>query len=159
MSSGTRAAKIGHMNSVQMDQAQSLAAMDGSSLSLPMGLLGFEKTKRFHLQTVSEDSPLLWLEVAESISKGFYALCPDGWVDQYQPKFCQQDLDFLGLKDPSEAVILSLATVKPDGEITLHLRAPILINPITQVGKQVVPNNVEEIPACVPIAAPAVLAA
>ena len=147
------------MNSVQTDQAQSLAAMDGSSLSLPMGLLGFEKTKRFNLQTISDASPLFWLEVAESINKGFYALCPEGWVDNYQPKFCHQDLDFLGLKDPSEAVILNLATVAPSGEIILHLRAPILINPKTKVGKQVVPNNVEDIPACRPIDAPAAIAA
>ena len=147
------------MNSVRMDQAQSLVAMDGSNLSLPMGLLGFEKTKRFLLQTVSEDSPLFWLEVTESINKGFYALCPEGWVADYQPKLSHQDLDFLGLKDYSEAVLLTLASVAPDGEITLHLRAPILINPVTKVGKQVVPNNVEEIPACRRIEALAALAA
>ena len=125
--------------------------MDGASISLPMGLLGFEKTKRFILQTICAADPLLWLDVADSPGKGFYALSPTGFIDSPVPELCSQDLEFLGLTDLTGALVLNLATVASGGAVTLHPRAPIVVNPRTRVGKQVVPNNIDLIPVSQPL--------
>lgn len=135
------------MKNVQLDTAQRAHRLDGSSISLPMGLLGFERIKRFILHTLSAEDPLIWFEVADSPGKGFYTLDSSSLPQPPVPELCQPDLEFLGLDDPADAVLLLLATVASDGAVTLHGRAPIVINPKTRVGKQVVPNNYDQLPA------------
>ena len=139
------------MKTAQLEPSLLAHDLDGASISLPMGLLGFEKTKRFILQTVLADDPLLWFEVADSPGKGFYVLSLTGCGDTPVPELCSQDLEFLGLTDLAEALVLNLATVTPGRMVTRHARAPIVVNPRTRVGKQVVPNNIDFIPADQPL--------
>lgn len=139
------------MKTVRLEPSSLVYNLDRASIALPMGLLGFEKTKRFILHTLCAEDPLLWLEVAESPGKGFYVLSPMGFSDSPVPELGSQDLEFLGLADLSEALVLNLATVAPGGSVTLHPRAPIVVNPRTRVGKQVVPNNIDRIAASQPL--------
>lgn len=139
------------MKTAELELSPLAHAMDGASISLPMGLLGFEKTKRFILHTMSAEDSLLWFEVADSPGKGFYVLSPTRFSDSPVPELCSQDMEFLGLTELTGALVLHLATVAPGGAVTLHSRAPIVVNPKTRVGKQVVPNNIDLIPVSQPL--------
>lgn len=139
------------MKTAHLETSPLAHTMDGASISLPMGLLGFEKTKRFILQQVSAEDALLWFEVADSPGKGFYVLNPTGLSESPVPELCSQDLEFLGLSDLAGALVLNLAIVAPSGAVTLYPRAPIVVNPKTRVGKQVVPNNIDRMPLSQPL--------
>jgi flagellar assembly factor FliW len=148
---GISTALLQRMKTAQLEPSRLAHDMDGASIALPMGLLGFEKTKRFILHTMSAEDPLLWFEVADSPGKGFYVLSPTGCSDHLVPELCSQDREFLGLTELTGALVLHLATVGPGGVVTLHPRAPIVVNPLTRIGKQVVPNNIDQIPASQPL--------
>ena len=139
------------MSTSRLEPSAVARALDGASIALPMGMLGFERNKRFILHTLFPEDPLIWFEMADSPGRGFYVLSAVGFSDTPVPELGSQDLEFLGLAELSEALVLSLATVSPGGAVTLHPRAPIVINPRTRVGKQVVPNNIDLIPAIQPL--------
>jgi flagellar assembly factor FliW len=62
----------------------------------------------------------------------------------YQPDLAAADVEFLGLKDPREALLLCIVTLRGNGSPTVNLKGPIVINAGTRIGKQVVPNNASE---------------
>jgi flagellar assembly factor FliW len=47
-------------------------------------------------------------------------------------------VEFLGLKDPSEALLLCIVTLRGNGCPTVNLKGPIVVNARTRIGKQVV---------------------
>jgi flagellar assembly factor FliW len=110
-------------------------------LTLPMGLLGFEQHKRYALLASPEEAPFLWLQMAGDPNLSFLVVSPSAVVDSYQPDLCDEDVAFLGLEQAQDALIFSIVTVHPDGQATVNLKGPIVVNRRTLVGKQVIPRN------------------
>lgn len=110
-------------------------------LTLPMGLLGFERVKHYNLLGSAEEAPFLWLRMAEDPSLAFLVISPSVVLETYQPNISDEDAAFLGLADPQDALIFNIVTVHPDGRATVNLKGPIVVNRRTLTGKQVVPLN------------------
>jgi len=106
-----------------------------------MGLLGFEKIKQYTLLASQEEAPFLWLQMAEDPSLAFLVISPSFVLESYQPDISEEEVVFLGLNDPQEALILNIVTVHKNGTATVNLKGPIIINRRTLIGKQVVPLN------------------
>jgi flagellar assembly factor FliW len=117
---------------------------DRTLLRFPDGLLGFEKLKKFCLVGRPQEEPFLWLEVQDESGVAFLVVPPDRVTTGYQPDLATADVEFLGLKDPREALLLCIVTLRGNGHPTVNLKGPIVINAGTRVGKQVVPNNASE---------------
>jgi flagellar assembly factor FliW len=107
---------------------------------LPYGLLGFERIKNYRLIGRKEEEPFLWLQMLENAQYAFLLLPARLVVPDYAPDLDQDDLDFLDLTYGSEALVLNILTLG-DREGAINLKAPIIINTRTWIGKQVIPAD------------------
>ncbi|MGD0058524.1 MAG: flagellar assembly protein FliW [Verrucomicrobiia bacterium] len=117
---------------------------DKTILRFPVGLLGFENLKKFSLVGRPQEEPFLWLEVQDESGIAFLVVPPDRVTVGYQPNLTAADVEFLDLKDPREALLFCIVTLRGNGRPTVNLKGPIVINARTRIGKQVVPNNASE---------------
>lgn len=113
-------------------------------VQLPLGLLGFEQYKQFRLIRDPAEAPFEWLLSADDPKLGFLVVSPFVAVPSYHPNIDPQDVEFLQLRDPADALVLSTVTLQAGGVATLNLKGPIVFNRHTFVGKQVVPRNAAE---------------
>ena len=112
------------------------------TLKFPNGIMGFDQAKEFNLHAAAPGSPYLWLELASRPGHGFVVVAPASCAPGYAPDISQPDVEFLGLQSADDAFVLNIVTLRPNGEATANLRAPLVLNRHTLVGKQCVPANV-----------------
>ena len=116
------------------------AAGDPKNLvSFPDGLPGFEACRRFILLSSPETAPLYCLHAIEGPNASFLAIDPTVALETYRCELSAADRHRLGVAEDGRLVWLALVMVEADGSVTANLRAPVVINPDTMVGFQVMP--------------------
>lgn len=115
-----------------------------NAVRMPLGILGFEQIKEFVLISNPGEEPFAWFQVPDNASLAFVVMDPFIAVPEYQPDIPQPDVDFLGLKDAGEALLLAIVTIHGNNRATVNLKGPIVINRRTHVGKQVIIANATE---------------
>jgi flagellar assembly factor FliW len=115
-----------------------------SQVRLPMGLLGFEHLTEYLLVSNPGEDPFLWLEAKANGPLAFVVVNPFLVAPDYQPDLPQADVDFLGIQDPEDAILLNVVTLHAGGRATVNLKGPIVVNRQTLTGKQVVLANASE---------------
>jgi flagellar assembly factor FliW len=125
-------------NCVENEAAVAVAFSD---VRLPMGLLGFERMKDYLLIANPEEEPFGRLQVKGDTSLAFVVINPFLIVPDYHPDIPQADVKFLGLNGTEDALLLNIVTVHKQGQATMNLKGPIVINRNSGVGKQVVIAN------------------
>jgi len=110
-------------------------------IQIPGGLLGFEDVKEYVLRRNRQETPFMWLHMAEAPKCSFLVVEPSQVTDTYQPEIGDAEVEELGLTRPEDAWMLNIVTLHRDGHATVNLKGPILINRRTLVAKQVVPLN------------------
>lgn len=131
------------MKTVELDEPQSRPVNKEDMISMPLGLLGFEQIKKYVLLATPEEEPFLWLQMLDNQNQGFVVIAPSAVAPHYAPNIADADIEFLDIKSPADALILNIATVR-NGQATVNLKGPIVINRTTLVGKQCIPTNVGE---------------
>lgn len=115
-------------------------------ITFPEGLPGFEEKRRFVFiahPSASQDktSPFMWLQSLEDESLAFLTAEPRHFFPEYAPRVSGMDLDALEIgREPLGPRLYALLTV-PVGDptgITANLLAPIAINPVAHVARQVI---------------------
>ncbi|MDB6038051.1 MAG: flagellar assembly protein FliW [Verrucomicrobiales bacterium] len=114
------------------------------ALHLPLGLLGFERIKRYLLIPAPEAAPFYWLQMAGEPSLAFLVVPPEGLIPNYFPEISSDDVAFLKLNDSAEAGILNIVILNPGGRATVNLKGPIVFNRKTLKGKQVILSNAND---------------
>lgn len=109
-------------------------------IHMPSGLLGFEHIKRFILLTNEEEAPFSWFQVLDDPSLAFLVLPPFEAIPEYTPEVSDDDAAYLGLKNPADALIYNIVTLRQN-VATINLKGPIVINRFSLRGKQVVLQN------------------
>lgn len=112
-------------------------------IHMPAGLLGFENVKRFVLLTNPEEAPFSWLQAVADPALAFLVVPPAEAVPDYQPEISEEDVKYLGLKRPEDALIYNIVTLR-QGRATINLKGPIVINKFNLRGKQVVLQNASQ---------------
>ena len=110
-------------------------------IQLPFGLLGFERVKNYALIANPQEEPFMWLQMMENGRKAFLVVSPFLVMPDYQPDIPNDDVEFLGLAEPTDALVYNICTLRGPGQATINLKGPIVINRHTLIGKQVIPNN------------------
>jgi flagellar assembly factor FliW len=110
-------------------------------IQLPFGLLGFERVKNYALLANPQEEPFMWLQMLDNGRKSFLVVSPFLVMPEYQPDIPGDDVEFLGLADPSDALVYNICTLRGPGKATINLKGPIVINRHTMIGKQIIPNN------------------
>jgi flagellar assembly factor FliW len=129
------------MKTVEIDEPQRLPVKKENVISIPLGLLGFEQVKTYVLLATPEEEPFLWLQMLDNPNQGFVVVSPAGVAPNYAPDIAPADVESLGLKSAADALVLNIVTIR-NGEATVNLKGPLVINRQTLVGKQCIPTNV-----------------
>lgn len=130
------------MTKVENTGPQKLPVKPENIITLPLGLLGFEPVKKFVLLTLPGEEPFLWLQMLDNRNQGFVVVPPATVAPTYAPDIVQQDIEFLGIQSAADAIVLNIVTIRSNGETTINLKGPLVINRNTLVGKQCIPANV-----------------
>lgn len=115
-----------------------------NEILLPHGIIGFGAYKRAELLYLPDHLPFLWMKLFSSIDHlHFIVIEPGGIVPAYQPEIFDEDAEALDLRDPSEAMILNIVTLRRQDpvEATANLIGPIVVNRRTRLGRQLVISN------------------
>lgn len=121
------------------------------SLQFSEGLLGFEDFRRAELVSLADAGPYCWLKFEGGSQRGFLVVQPSCVAAPYRIEIGAKECSDLGLNRPSDAEVLNIVTLRPDGTLTINLKGPIVYNKITREARQVVPLNASELPVNFPI--------
>ena len=113
----------------------------GHPVRLPMGLLGFEQIKDYLLVVNPGEEPFAWLRVEDNAALAFVVIDPFVVMADYNPDIPPADVEFLGLKNANDALLLGIVTVHGTSQATVNLKGPVVINRHTHIGKQVIITN------------------
>jgi flagellar assembly factor FliW len=143
------------MNTLELKEPEKSATPSANGAKgivvLPYGLLGFEGVKNYSLLCKPDEAPFLWFQMLQDPKHAFLVVPPGAAVPDYKPDLDDQDVEFLGLESPSDAFLLNIVTLRRDGQATVNLKGPIVINRRTWIGKQVIPVNAAQLPVRHPL--------
>jgi flagellar assembly factor FliW len=107
-------------------------------VTIPDGLPGFEKCRRFVLVTSPRLEPLKCLQGLDEDKPSFLAIDPRVAQPGYPTALSIEDRRRLDLDGDSEPLLwLGLVTVRNES-VLVNLRAPVVINPKRMIGLQVI---------------------
>jgi flagellar assembly factor FliW len=129
------------MKVLETIERETLNQAEPNTIKMPFGLLGFENLKQYVLLASPEEAPFLWLETPEDHNVSFLVISPFVAMPNYQPELSADDVAFLGLKKPEDAMIFNIVTLRGANEATVNLKGPIVVNRHNLIGKQVIPVN------------------
>lgn len=115
-----------------------------NQLELPQGLIGFANYKRAELLYLPDHLPFLWMKLhSPTDDLHFIVIEPGGIVPGYEPEIFDNDAEQLDLRDPAEAMILNIVTLRRQNpvEATANLIGPLVVNRRTRIGRQLVISN------------------
>ena len=115
-----------------------------NEIELPQGIIGFGKYRRAELLYLPDHLPFLWMKLHSPVDDlHFIVIEPGGIVPGYEPELFDEDAEQLELRDPAEAMILNIVTLKRQQpvEASVNLIGPLVVNRRTRIGRQLVIAN------------------
>ena len=129
------------MNTLELIEPEKRTLNGENIIRLPYGLLGFERVKNYVLLSKPHEEPFMWLQMLDEARQAFLVVSPFLVTSDYQPDIAEIDVKFLELTDPADALVVNIVTLRGNGQATINLKGPLVINRHTMVGKQVIPDN------------------
>ncbi len=129
------------MDTVMHNESVTKVSSTGKILHLPFGLLGFEQIKEYQLISNPEDAPFGWLQVVNDPSLAFLVVSPFEVLPTYAPDIGSEDAASIGLEKPEDAQLLNIVTLRANGQSTVNLKGPIVVNHHTRIARQIIPAN------------------
>lgn len=113
------------------------------TLYFPCGIPGFENVKKFVLLGKQEvGTHFFWLQGIDDPNLAFVVTDPFYIHPDYYVDVDDEEIEELDIKDTECVLTISIVTIPEKIEnMTVNLRAPILINLQNKTGKQVVMKN------------------
>ncbi|HEX5470630.1 MAG TPA: flagellar assembly protein FliW [Lacipirellulaceae bacterium] len=118
----------------------SLAIDEGDLLNFDDGLIGMEDCRRWVLLADAENSALGWLQSIERPEVALGVVSPRRFVPNYQVRVGKREIAPLGLENPNDAQVLVIVS-HASGALALNLKAPLVINLVDHVGRQIVARD------------------
>lgn len=129
------------MNTAELEADTEVSADGQTVIHLPSGLLGFEQVKRYVLSSNAGEEPFQWFRDQANPSLAFVVVSPFDVLPSYAPDLPAEDVNYLRLDSPEDALLLNIVTLRKNGRATVNLKGPIVINRFSLIGKQVVIAN------------------
>jgi flagellar assembly factor FliW len=111
------------------------------AVMFPDGIPGFESCRQWVVMAAETATPLRRLHALDGPDASFLAIDPRIVLDGYRCDLSATDRRRLGATDDEPLLWLVLVMMENNGALTVNLRAPIVINPRTMMGQQVLPHN------------------
>ena len=111
-------------------------------INMEQGIIGFPDLKQFTLIFDSErreKSGIMWLQSMDDGDVSIPVMAPSDLIADYNPTVNYELLEFLGELTPDNTYVLVTVTVPQKIEdISVNLKAPIIINMSTNKGCQII---------------------
>ncbi|MFB5083630.1 flagellar assembly protein FliW [Symbiobacterium thermophilum] len=106
----------------------------------PAGLYGFPDLKCFVVVDVPGAGDVVkQLVSTEDPNVGFTLVFPFAFFPRYSPDIPEEELVAVGAESAEQVLLYAIASVPEDfRKATANLRAPVLFNPFTRKGRQVI---------------------
>jgi len=127
-----------------VQETQSFAATQ--CVEFPSGIVGFPNFKKAEILYQADQLPFMWLKGVGEEKIAFLVLEPGSLIPNYEIELTDADVTFLDLKNPSEAMVLIVATIQGGKakKILVNLVGPMVINRRTLKAKQVIIGNCQK---------------
>uniref|UniRef100_A0A7C4W4P2 Flagellar assembly factor FliW n=1 Tax=Fervidobacterium thailandense TaxID=1008305 RepID=A0A7C4W4P2_9BACT len=122
-----------------------LELQENEIITFPNGIPGFEHLKRFSVISLTETNPICWLVSLEDDSVALPIIDPWLVVEDYEVNLSEEDVEVLGVEDPSDLVVWAVVTIPPGSpeQATVNLKAPVVVNLRNGTGLQVILDKYE----------------
>lgn len=108
-------------------------------IAFPKGIPPFTALSRYCLIELASEAPVQWLQCLEEPALAFATVNPMLIAPDYEVEITEADARDLHLRGPDDAALLVLlAAHENPRRVTANLRAPIVINHVRRLGKQVI---------------------
>ncbi len=119
---------------------------DATIITFKSGLPGFQDLKRFTIIKMDDnnDGTFCWLQSVDNGDVTFVLMDVFEVIEGYNPLVETEHLAELGEFDENNLLVLNIVNVRDNVKnMTVNLKAPIVINTKTLLGCQIIVNNEE----------------
>jgi len=129
---------------INTSQFGELEINEDDIINFQYGIPGFKGLTRYALLNQEDDEVFSYLQSVDNPEVSFILMHVTAVIPDYSPIVDKGYIEDLGAFKDEDLLMYNIANI-PDNikEMTVNLRAPIIINPLTGKGKQVVANNEE----------------
>jgi flagellar assembly factor FliW len=119
-----------------------LQVPESEQLEFGRGLLGFEHLKRFVHLEMEEEYPFGWMQSLDDPKVAFVVASPALFFPQYRVEVDPRELGDVRPGPNEKLLVLGICTVPASVvDVTMNLQGPLVINPASRRGKQLVLNH------------------
>jgi flagellar assembly factor FliW len=118
-------------------------------LVFPRGLVAFEECRHWILLCDEENPALAWLQSLSRTEVALPVVSPRRFVPEYSVHVGRGQLFPLEFSQFDQAYVLAVVS-SSDGDLTLNLKAPLIVNLDRRLGRQVI--TTDEQPVALPLA-------
>ncbi len=116
-----------------------LTVDESKIITIPEGLVGFEKNHRYIIIAIDKFKPFLWLQSLDQGGLSFLLTDPWLFFPDYAPELQDNDVEFLHIEDAATVATYCLISFNNDLKNTrFNLLAPLCINHEKNTGRQVI---------------------
>ncbi|MFC1734894.1 flagellar assembly protein FliW [Candidatus Hydrogenedentota bacterium] len=101
-------------------------------------IIGFPEHKSFVLLPTSEDSPFVWLQSTEDPELAFIVVDTLRIMPDYNIELPASEVEDVQIEKEEDALLMTLVVIAGGGEVRTNLKAPIVLNKIKNLAKQVI---------------------
>jgi flagellar assembly factor FliW len=118
----------------------------------PDGIVGFEDQRHWVLLSESNSSSVGWLQSVRDPGLAFCVVTPNAFVRSYALRISRNQLEALPWSREDSSLVLALVSCH-DGQLSMNLKAPVVVNLDRQIACQVVSSDDEPLRYPLPVQA------
>jgi flagellar assembly factor FliW len=105
------------------------------------GLPGFSQLRFFQLIQEEPDSPFFSLKSLEDEQVGFWLVDPFAFFKEYEFTLPDPVKTHLQIREDTPVFVVNVVTIRSEGQVTVNLKAPIIVNDTNGMAKQLILND------------------
>lgn len=113
---------------------------DKDIIEFPGSIPGFDTLTKFIIINIEDNKSLKCLQSIEDTNICLLIISPWDHFNDYSIELSDEEINELMLGNEKDAMVYNIITVRED-KITVNLAAPLIINVIKGVGKQIILSN------------------
>lgn len=122
-------------------------------LLFPQGLIAFEECRHWVLLADEGNPAVAWLQSISRPEVALPVVSPRRFVSDYRVHVTRGQLLPLEFSQFDQAYVLAIVS-QSDGDLTLNLKAPLIINLDRRLGRQVITSDEQPVALALPVVRP-----
>ena len=124
---------------IDTDRFGTFDTKDSKLIEFPQGLPGFEDLHNFIILEVAQTKPIYWLQSTDNKYVALPVILTFEILDDYYIDIRDNELDELFVQSQNDLLIMNVVVIpEPIEKMTVNLAAPIVINAVKGIGKQII---------------------